>query len=162
LCVGAQESQFNGPQNTLSVVGLSVILKCSSPSKNCNGTEWLKPVGGGNQVIVFNDHGIISRAYSAHRDRYSVDNSSGCDLVIKNVELTDAGRFICRSFVSSLTVDATAYLIIMSRLFIFSKSVVIHVIISQGGRLFQHSFNHIRYVIIVGLVSIMMWYIVCV
>lgn len=92
----------------MSIVGSSVILKCSSPSKHCNGTEWLKPAAT-NRTTVLNDHGII---HSAYRDRYSVDNSSGCDLVIKNVELTDAGLFICRAFISSNTVEKSAYLII--------------------------------------------------
>src|SRR6218665_1056317 len=114
--LGAQESQLNGPQNTLSVVGSNVILQCSSPSRNCNGTEWLKFGVSGS---VSNDHGIIS---SAHRDRYSVDNSSGCDLVIKNVKLTDAGRFICRAIISSNTVEKTAYLIIQGKqVLIFGK-----------------------------------------
>jgi len=114
--LGAQENQLNGPQNTLSVVGSNVTLKCSSPSRNCDETEWLKRIASGNQVTVFNDRGIISSAYnSAHRDRYSVDNSSGCDLIIKNVELTDAGRFICRVFISSQTFERTAYLIIQGK-----------------------------------------------
>jgi len=112
--LGAQKSQLNGPQNTLSVVGSNVTLKCSSPSRNCRDTEWHKY--GGNPSTVFIDSGNISTAY---RDRYSVDNSSGCDLVINNVQMTDAGRFICRTYVSSNTVDVTAYLIIMSKLFIF-------------------------------------------
>src|SRR6218665_3607110 len=86
----AQESQLSGPENTLSFVGSNVTLKCSSPSRNCDGTEWLKQ---GSPSTVYNDRGII--ILSAFRDRYSVDNSTGCDLVIKSVELTDAGRFIC-------------------------------------------------------------------
>src|SRR6218665_1963439 len=112
----AEESQLSGPENTLSVVGSNANLKCSSPSRNCDGTEWLKL--SGNPATVFNDRGIISSAY---RDRYSVDNSSGCDLVIKNVELTDAGRFICRAFISSNTVEKVAYLIIQGK-FLFSVS----------------------------------------
>ena len=115
----AEESQLEGPKNELSVVGSNVALKCSPPSRNCNGIEWLKFGVSGS---VFNDLGIISSAY---RDRYSVDNSSGCDLVIRNVEHTDAGRFICRAIISSNTVDGTAYLIILSKLFILSESLII-------------------------------------
>ena len=114
--VGAQDIQLEGPQNTLNVVGSIATLKCSSPSRNCIDTEWLKY--GGSPSTVFNDRGIISSAY---RDRYSVDNSSGCDLVIKNVELTDAGRFICRTIISSNTVEKVAYLIIQGK-FLFSVS----------------------------------------
>src|SRR6218665_126183 len=103
---------LKGPLNTVSAVGSNATMKCSSPSRHCNGTEWLKYIASGNPVTVFNDRGIISSAY---RDRYSVDNSSGCDLVIKNVELTDAGRFICRSFISSNSVEKAAYLITKSK-----------------------------------------------
>jgi len=124
----------SGPENTLSAVGSNVTLKCSSPSRSCNGIEWLKY---GASVSVFNDHGIISSAY---RDRYSVDNSSGCDLVIKNVELTDAGRFICRVLSSTNTFEETktAYLTILSKLFVISSESV--KIITQKERTFL--WNH--------------------
>ena len=107
---GAQESQLEGPENTLSVVGSNVTLKCSSPSRYCNGNEWLKY--GGIPPTIFDDHGIMAFPY---RDRYSVDNSSGCDLVIKNIELTDAGRYICREFTSSKSIERTAHHVVLSK-----------------------------------------------
>jgi len=108
-----------GPENAISAVGSNVTLRCSSPSRNCDGTEWLKYGASGNLGIISNDRGVISNTYG---DRYRVDNSSGCDLVIKNVEYTDAGRFICRAFISSQTVEKSAYLVILGKLLLFQIS----------------------------------------
>lgn len=78
---------MEGPRNTLSVVGSKTELKCSTSSRNCSKIEWLKQ-SAGNRTIVYKDSQGV---FSAYRDRYSVGGSLGCDLVIKNVELTDAG-----------------------------------------------------------------------
>lgn len=103
----AQENQWERPENTSSIVGSNVTLKCSSPSGDCSLIEWLKQ--DGHPATVFSDRGIIASAY---RSRYRVDNFSGCDLVIEDVELRDAGRFICRAFISHDTVEKTVFLTI--------------------------------------------------
>ena len=72
--------------------------------------------------MVLDPSGIITKDY---RDRYSVDGSSGCDLVIRHVRLTDAGLFICRAYISSNSVEKTAHLIILGELSYISEKYVV-------------------------------------
>jgi len=111
LLVGAQQSHRVGPENTVSAVGSDVSLKCSL--FNCNNIFWQKHMPGISPINLFSKS---QGMHSAFRDRYSVDNSSGCDLVIKNVEMTDDGLFSCVSVISNTTVGTTAYLTILGKL----------------------------------------------
>lgn len=104
--LAAHQFRIEEPQNKLSVVGSTVTWKCLPPSRNASRIEWLK-YSAGNLMPLFNDRMGI---YSAYRDRYSVDSSSGYALVIRNVQLTDAGRFICSIQTSARIIERTAYL----------------------------------------------------
>lgn len=106
---------MKGPVNTVSFVGSQVTLTCVPTTENCINVEWFKFNPGASQKTVFqlDGHGGIHRDY---RDRFSVDNSTGCHLVIRNVQLTDAGRFTCRDLTSSNTVEKDAYLILLGKL----------------------------------------------
>ncbi len=97
----------------MSVVGSNVTQKCSSASRNCSGTEWLKDSAGIRTNVYNNKGGILS----TYRDRHSVDSSSGFDLVIRNVELADAGRFTCSAIILTRVIERAAYRIILGELF---------------------------------------------
>ena len=101
--------------NTVSFVGSQVTLTCVPTSGNCKNVEWFKLNPGTSQKTVFqgDGHGEIHRDY---RDRFSVDNSTGCHLVMRTVQLTDVGRFTCRGLTSANTVEKDAYLIVLSKL----------------------------------------------
>ena len=99
------------PQNILSVVGSTVTWKCLSTSGNASRIQWLK-YSAGNLLPVFNDRMGI---YGAYTDRYSVGSSSGYVLVIRNVRLTDAGRFICSIQTPTRVIEKTAYLQILGK-----------------------------------------------
>lgn len=96
---------MKGPVNTIGVVGSQVTLTCvPTLGYYCSNVEWLKLNTGGNTNTVYqgeDQKGILI----GYRDRFSVDNSTGCHLVIRRVQLIDAGRFACRVFISQQTTD---------------------------------------------------------
>lgn len=89
------------PQNTVSIVGSTVRLECSLGGES---NEWLFSRSGSRYVRV-NATG-----------RYSIDNSIGYNLIIRNVKLTDAGVYECKSQTKDAIVKACASLMVLGGL----------------------------------------------
>lgn len=106
---------MKGPLNTVSVVGSQVNLTCVPTTGNCRNVEWLTSNLGASQKTVYREEAQAG-IHHDYRERFSVDNSTGCHLLIRNAQLIDSGRFTCRGLTSSNTVEKDAYLIVLSKL----------------------------------------------
>lgn len=91
----------------MGVVGSDVTMECSSSSRNCSGIFWAIYVSSRQMNHVYGDRVEITDDYS----------SSGCSLMIRNVQMTDARRYSCAI---SNGRGRDAYLIVLSKLFYYT------------------------------------------
>lgn len=109
---GSQDKPLRGPVSNFGYVGYSVKLFCYSSLKTCLGINWFKDKVGGELEIIYN-----SSTRSYNEDKYDVRSSNeGCQLTVKHLEFSDAGKVTCEMVISQRSFNGTAILLVFSKL----------------------------------------------
>jgi len=74
--------------------------------------NWYKYKEGTGRETILNSH-----TGSYNSDKYTVTSSTeGCQLIVEDLELSDAGSVICEIVISDRTYEGTASLLVFSKL----------------------------------------------
>lgn len=111
-------SAFEGPEDTIAYLGGDVTIRCASETRGCSKIDWRRRLGQSNSGSpgswgyepIFKNNFLINVDVT----RYSVDNTSGCHVVIRNIQYGDSGRYSCEAILSDKsTTVKSGYLIVL-------------------------------------------------
>ena len=91
-------------------IGKNATFQCLSPLETCANITWHR----GREPL---EPPIAGHAYPAFRDKYIMSDSVlGCQLIIRNAELSDTGPYTCR-FMNSFQVTTELY--VLGKLYVY-------------------------------------------
>lgn len=105
-------SAFEGPEDTIAYLGEDVTIRCASETSGCSTINWSRRYrqSWGYENIFKNNYLI-----NVDATRYSVNNSSGCHIVIRNIQYGDSGQYSCEAvLLDKTTALKSGYLIVLS------------------------------------------------
>ena len=85
------------PQSAAAVVGSQIMFTCKSDNNSIARWEFLEPGGGAEAELLFGTGGYVPTQTNTSKN-YTVNiRSRGIsDLLISNLKLSDAGKYICK------------------------------------------------------------------